>query len=344
MAYQQRNIALDIMKGVGILLMMLCHLVYSEGPVKQFVYSFHMPLFFILAGIFAKNISDISSFRQFTIKNARRLLLPYFVTMLMLCAWGAIQAIAKHDISFFLRHLFSMLSASADGWNSHWGLIYAGPMWFLIALFVVREIFVGIQYVCRSVHEKYRDLLIISISVALSVISVYVHPLLPSLPYCIGQAFTAIAFYAIGWYVHRHAIPWWVYGACVCVWPFAIEYGSVELESAYIAHYPLSFIGACGGTYAVYLLCKGIANLRSLIIHNTSHIIHNIVDIPSPLAWCGLNSLPILCMHEFEIYSDVYYSVMCRLPVNCERAWGGVIAILFAWVVLRIPYLKEVYK
>ena len=341
---RQRNSTLDIMKGIGIILMMLAHLVFTQGMSKQIIHSFHMPLFFILAGVFAKDILDISSYRQFTVKNARRLLLPYFVTMMMLCAWGAIQTIAKYDISYFLRHLLSMLSASADGWDTQWGLIYAGPMWFLIALFAVREIFVGIQYVCRHVHERYKDLLIFCISVALSVISVYVHPLLPSLPFCIMQAFTAIAFYAIGWYMHRHPMPWWGYGLSILAWPFAILYGSIELESAYLAYYPLSFIGACGGTYALYLLCKGIAKIHEFV--NSINIKHHTLNIPSPLAWCGLYSLPILCMHDLEMYSDIMYSIKCRIPsIAVAMGYGEiVIAIVMTIIVINIPYIKKIYR
>ena len=78
---KQRNETYDLMKGIALILMMLCHLVYTEGSVKQFIYSFHMPLFFILAGVFAKNIEDIPSFKDYTRKNAKRLLLPYFVRM-----------------------------------------------------------------------------------------------------------------------------------------------------------------------------------------------------------------------------------------------------------------------
>ena len=337
----QRNIIYDLMKGIALILMMLCHLVYTDGPVKQIIYSFHMPLFFILAGIFAKDIAQIPSFKLYTIKNAKRLLLPYVVTMLMLCAWGGIQAYAKHDISFFFRHLFSMLTASADAWHSQWGLIYAGPMWFLVALFVVRELFYGLQYLCARI-TKYREECILGISIALSVLSVIIHPYLPSLPFCIMQAFTALAFYAIGWYVHKHPMPWWVYVMCVIVWPVAIYYGNVELESAYLAYYPLSFIGACGGTYVIYLLCKAWSKVLSSI--NSINIKQHTFRITSPLAWCGMYSLPILCMHTFEMHSDLYYSVICRLPITYERAWGGVIAILFAWIILKIPYLKEVYK
>ena len=316
----QRNIVYDLMKGLALILMMLCHLVYTDGPVKQFIYSFHMPLFFILAGALAKDIAQIQSFKQYTIKNAKRLLLPYVITMLMLCAWGGIQAYAKHDIFFFLRHLFSMLTASADAWHSQWGLIYAGPMWFLIALFCVREIFFGLQYMCARM-AKYGDECVLGISIVLSFLSVIIHPYLPSLPFCIMQAFTSLAFYAIGWYVHKHPMPWWVYVMCVIVWPVAIYYGNVELESAYLAYYPLSFIGACGGTYVIYLLCKAWSKVLSFI--NSLNFNHSALNIASPLAWCGMYSLPILCMHTFEMHSDLYYSVICRLPITYERAWGG---------------------
>lgn len=317
---KERVVTYDLMKGIAILLMMVSHLTLNYGLPKQFIYSFHMPLFFILAGVFAKDITQTPSFKQYTIKNAKRLLLPYVVTMLMLCAWGGIQAYAKHDISCFLRHLFSLLTASADDWHSQWGLIYAGPMWFLIALFWVREIFYGIQRACARML-KYGDECIVGISILLSVISVIVHPYLPSLPFCIMQAFTAIAFYAIGWYVHKHPMPWWGYAFCVLVWPFAILYGQIQLESSYIAYYPLSLIGACGGTYVMYLLCKGISRIHELM--STINIKHNTLQIPSPLAWCGMYSLPILCMHTFEMHSDLYYSVICRIPITCERVWGG---------------------
>ena len=317
---KKRVVTYDLMKGIAILLMMVSHLAFNYGLPKQIIYSFHMPLFFILAGVFAKDIAQIPSFKLYTIKNAKRLLLPYVVTMLMLCAWGGIQAYAKHDISFFLRHLFSMLTASADAWHSQWGLIYAGPMWFLIALFWMREIFYGLQYMFARI-TKYMDECILGISILLSVISVIVHPYLPSLPFCIMQAITAIAFYAIGWYVHKHPMPWWGYAFCVLVWPFAILYGQIQLESSYIAYYPLSLIGACGGTYVIYWLCKGISRIHELV--RTMHIKHNTLHMPSPLAWCGMYSLPILCMHTFEMHSDLYYSVMCRIPITCERAWGG---------------------
>lgn len=335
---KNRNLTFDLMKGIAIVIMMIVHLVYNDsGPVAHFCYTFHMPLFFILAGFFAKELSDIPSFKQYTIKNAKRLLLPFVVTMLLRCAWGGAQAYFKHDIAYLLQPTLSMLVASPDGWETQWGLVYTGPMWFLIALFWLREMFYGLQYILKSINEQHRDILILAISIGVSIISVIVYPHLPSMPFCIMQAFTAIAFYALGWYVHKHPMPWWVYAICVVVWPFAICYGGVQLAFCGLKYYPLSFIGACGGTYVVYLICEGLVRgFRS--IHFES--------ILKPLSWGGINSLAILCMHEFEMYTAFIYSIKIRIPeVQYLIGWGEVfIAILLAYIVIKLPYIRKVYS
>ena len=47
---KQRNVAIDILKGIGIILVLTAHAL--EGFVSQFAYTFHMPLFFIVTGLF----------------------------------------------------------------------------------------------------------------------------------------------------------------------------------------------------------------------------------------------------------------------------------------------------
>ena len=336
---KQRNVTFDLMKGVAILCMMISHLVCRDtGLINHFIYTFHMPLFFILAGMFAKELNAIPSFWQYTKKNARRLLLPFYVTMLLRCAWGGLQAFMKHNIAYLLQPTLSMLVASPDGWDTPWGEVYSGPMWFLVALFLVRELFYGMQYVFRNLNEQRRDLWIVAISIALSIASIILYPYVKPFPFCIMQTFTAIAFYALGWYIHKHPLPQWSYWLCVLVWPFAIVYGDISMAFCTIAYYPLSFIGACGGTYVVYLLCKGIATLT--VNHSP---IHSLVQ---PLAWCGVFSLPILCMHELEMYSAFLYSFICKVPIlHYLTGWGEIaIALVMALIVLHIPYIKKVYS
>jgi len=54
----------------------------------------------------------------------------------------------------------------------------------------------------------------------------------------------------------------------------------------------------------------------------------------------------MLCMHHLEMCSSIIYSLQCRIPqVHYLIGYGEVlVAIVLAMVVLRIPYLRSVYK
>lgn len=52
-----RDISFDIAKGIGIILVVIGHYVPDDAPLwytglVRFIYYFHMPLFFIIAGYF----------------------------------------------------------------------------------------------------------------------------------------------------------------------------------------------------------------------------------------------------------------------------------------------------
>lgn len=81
----KRDNTFDVAKGLGIILMMLCHYVLDNNII---IYSFHMPMFFFISGYFHKPFVRLDNFKQYTINNIKRLLLPYVVTMVMLIMWG----------------------------------------------------------------------------------------------------------------------------------------------------------------------------------------------------------------------------------------------------------------
>ena len=69
----ERNRTFDIMKGIGILSVILGHM--DVAPFwRTFIFSFHMPLFFILAGYFYRSHYTIAEEAR---KDAKRLLSPY---------------------------------------------------------------------------------------------------------------------------------------------------------------------------------------------------------------------------------------------------------------------------
>lgn len=73
----ERKKELDIIKGCGILLMVIGH---SGFPFWHFIYLFHMPIFFIASGyVFNSSYSqNYDSIKTFVYKRIKSLWLPFF--------------------------------------------------------------------------------------------------------------------------------------------------------------------------------------------------------------------------------------------------------------------------
>lgn len=73
---------IDIAKGIGILLMIFGHCDYI-GTAQRWVYSFHMPLFFVLSGVlYSYKEEHKLTVRDMLIRKAKGLLIPYFLLSL----------------------------------------------------------------------------------------------------------------------------------------------------------------------------------------------------------------------------------------------------------------------
>lgn len=117
----ERNKALDICKGIGILLVIIGHM---STPLGQVIYGFHMGLFFFLSGYLFNNnyLDDGLSFLK---KRAVRLLVPYLLFPLL-----AFLLFPHIDEVWYKIWSSSKLMAS---YPYH----ILGTMWFLKSLFFV---------------------------------------------------------------------------------------------------------------------------------------------------------------------------------------------------------------
>lgn len=86
MGTEKRLNFIDAAKGIGIVLVVLGHTIvpeirgsaYGWGFLWNFIYSFHMPLFFFLSGfLFEAGIAKYTDKRRFILSKARKLLIPY---------------------------------------------------------------------------------------------------------------------------------------------------------------------------------------------------------------------------------------------------------------------------
>jgi len=142
----------DYAKGIGIILVVAGHVlrglqrtsvrIPGWESVDSWIYAFHMPLFFFLAGLFVEH-SCRGQLGQFIDGKARRIMWPYFV-------WTIIQEGFRHLTG-------SSTLALADLWT----IVYRPAMqfWFLYVLFLLlvlyaawrkaggsREVFVALAF------------------------------------------------------------------------------------------------------------------------------------------------------------------------------------------------------
>ena len=136
---------IDIAKGILIIFVLYGHVHWIFGGYKtvndhlylstrNWMYSFHMPAFFIISGFFMKKSADMP-FRRYLLKKAKAILLPFFV------------------FEIFYRAVFVILGLRTirDACISLLKLeFYAKADWFLLSLFIGSVLY----FALRKVESK----------------------------------------------------------------------------------------------------------------------------------------------------------------------------------------------
>lgn len=95
----------DIAKGIGILIMIIGHMNLKQYPlIKNFIYSFHMPLFFIISGYFFKVKDNKTCIRNIF----GRLIKPYIITCIIIIIIQVVKVISTHNIRINYVHYKNM--------------------------------------------------------------------------------------------------------------------------------------------------------------------------------------------------------------------------------------------
>ncbi|MBR6328899.1 MAG: acyltransferase family protein [Lachnospiraceae bacterium] len=117
----------DIAKGIGILLVVLGHLEYISEPLRYFIVSFHMPLFFVISGMLMCVVGEEKKEpARFVKGKLSRMGFPYLVYTI---AYLIIEIIYGHFTGTFQKWTFIQ-----DIWQ---GVCLYGisVLWFLPSMF-----------------------------------------------------------------------------------------------------------------------------------------------------------------------------------------------------------------
>lgn len=263
----KRDSTFDVMKGIGIILMIIGHM-HIPHLLRDFIFSFHMPMFFLIGGYFFKP----RPFKEIIQKSANRLLKPYIIT-------GLLTPILYLLVGDYDTARFRGLGVLFGNNGSPQAIIHTplcGAVWFLLALFWCRLLFC---YLYTKTHNWFVFSLILSILA--TAFGYYI--VNPPLGIVIGM--TALIFFSIGKALKEYnQNPRKIFILSVFIWFICVIFSRLEMAEYLYRCYPIDITGACGGSYVVYVVSKEICNHSSIL--------------KKVLLFVGVNSLLILCYHQ----------------------------------------------
>lgn len=309
------------MKGLGILLVILGHM---EIPfwMRKLIFSFHMPLFFILAGYFFKPLK----FTERLKKDFFRLLIPYLLTMFVLVLYSIIgHYLIKDDHENAFPTFWTVLFPSG---HSNKDIANIVPIWFLCALFWCKNIF---NLLFQTINKQ-SYLLLVVLTIGLLFTYLYQNKIL-ELPFSFVQGFSAIIFFVIGYLANKHeqliknkfAI------LLSAIWFLGFYFSKTDMAICKYNPFILyDYIIAIGGVITLYIISKRIERCKFRYI-------------PNLISWIGTNSLVILCAHTFEKYLSLFDGYLRIENFVILLICKIIFCILITWICYKYRLTRYVF-
>lgn len=264
------SLSFDVLKGIGIILVVLGHTVH--GPWHNWTYTFYMPLFFLISGVFFHPVSCAF------VKRCKRLLVPYLI-------FGFLTYLYWRFVEFRFRGL-------PDGLDSNWHLLdlfwqtktleFNVALWFLPCLFLCQIV---VDCLFRKEINKYFLWSIFMIWIILcSLFKV-------KMEYrWISELFYSFPFFFLGFLLNNSAKKFddkmsntssiWKFLMCIpLVLVILFPHGGDMMTSNYPNGYLMFFVLAIVCVFSIYILSTIFVGQKWLV-------------------WLGQNTLVLMCLHE----------------------------------------------
>ncbi|EDM45327.1 Acyltransferase 3 [unidentified eubacterium SCB49] len=264
---------IDQARGFSIFLVVWGH---NFPTIEPYIYSFHVPLFFFIAGMFHPEQITVRG----TVKRAKMILIPYFIWATALYLFWLFVGRHYGDSSEItlspIDNLIGVFYAQGGQQYMDWGI----PLWFLPCIFLV--------YFFFGILKKIKNTRLYYISVAAVVLLgiLWTKIIGIKLPWSIDVAMVALAFYCVGNVLKakmisvekKKSILWFLF-------LFAAHIGLFLLNTEKIDMYR-SIYGI-----PTYFLLSGLCGSIAYVLF------FKLVPIFKPLSYLGKNSIVILATH-----------------------------------------------
>ena len=279
---KQRNVVFDAIKALAIVLVVYAHSIqylsgcdYWNNEVFQFIYSFHMPLFFVISGFFISSALKLS-WKDFLIKKGISLLLPCLVwTIIFSCL----------DFQGWHKMIMTIFNPL------HWKL------WFLKGLFIVQlVVYICIRLSTRFLKESGANKIILCAILLSSV--VYFLPFMSIPRIMVPMIWTGyIIRLKYEWFVENY---YWIALASIVTFILLYQFWNTDVQEMYagakIKLYEV-ILGKAPGTelwkmaYRILIgACGSVAIIASM---------HVLQSIPKWISVVGASTAAIYILQSF---------------------------------------------
>lgn len=257
---------IDVLKSIGIILMIMGHQYYGEF-FDKWIHAFHMPMFFIISGfLYHRPIS----YKKTCTKKIKTLLIPYaFFAVIHFLIISVKTLLYGQSIEVLLNYLYHILGINTEG------LPICGAIWFLTALFFTELIYLLIDKYTRR-YLKVVCVFVILISGLILAILGY------RLLLAVDVAFVGVGLFFVGENLRKvydkfpslrspQMCIWGMVGVLVCIITINMN-KMVNLRLGLYGNVILFFANASIMTVSLYYLCNIISKYEGAIVRELSFI------------------------------------------------------------------------
>lgn len=308
---KSKNIALiDALKAIGIILVVIGH---NDTILTKYIYSFHMPLFFLISGITFNDIKW-TSFDKFIKSRIKSLLIPYFkYSIILFIIWIPLDIIKGVEINkhIILRNLYGIFYSQGALNYMAWGV----PMWFLTCLFLIS---IGYFFINKYLKNYRFEILVLCIFIG------YLTKFLPyRMPWSLDCAFIGIVFYGIG-HIYRKKILEFKFDTKIRKNKIILVLLTIILINLNNVNGRVDFYSNKFNNYIIFFICSFVGIMILLLIGKN---IEN-VKVLEILKFLSKNTVIILAFH-IRVLDGIKFFVMkiFNLNVNFNNLILGVIIL-----------------
>lgn len=292
---RMRTESIDVLKALAIYFVVLGHAPLCPHGLKQFIYSFHMPVFFAVYGMTYSSLRHKDSgflTKNFLVKKVQRLLMPAFI-------WALGYSFINNAIlgSFNLKSILYILYGSQASFRMAHSL---SSIWFLPVMFLS---VVLVEYIMKKLYlvserNYLHNIVIVVVICILFIFSKMPPPVRNGYPWSINIVPMATACIFIGYLLKKVSYLWQrncTWNILIAVLSILLTYILCRLNLKCISRHNVDM---ASGTYGNCILYALNVLVGTIMMMSTSHAISHYFHNKKILSFIGMNTLPIFLLHK----------------------------------------------